>query len=244
MTCIMSSGVVNAAIELNGGGLKGGFSTKSPYFDFPLELKEEERDLEEGVEEVMWPAIKGASPDKNTQQSMCALPKEEVDGGITLPLSPIKGGTGADNDDDNQPQTMSRTNSRAISRSSSRAKTAKGSTKASSSKGTLSRSNTGITQISRMNTAMSNYNSFNDLNGDSTVTGAGMVQGLVCHESDFTTLKDPLELARRGMVEELRAILPSAGGLTHDGLNTKNELGLFYFIVCIYPIYLYPLTLQ
>lgn len=45
------------------------------------------------------------------------------------------------------------------------------------------------------------------------------------HKTPFTILKDPLELARRGLLKELSAILPSNGGISSNSLNQGNHLG-------------------
>lgn len=186
--------VITEAVERGHGGNKGGFSMKSPYFDFGVDDDEDEEAPGGG----MWPAVRGAGP---------SPPR---------PVAEEERGDGALSSTCAEPQTMSRPgtksegvlsrgrSSKALSRSNSRG---------------LSRGQTGSMSFSRMNSIGSQDGS------------AVLPDGLVCHESDFTTLKDPLEFARRGMVDELRAILPQAGGLTPDGLNAKNELGRTPIIV-------------
>lgn len=193
-------GVINEAIERNHGGAKGGFSMKSPYFDFA----DDDDDDEE--EPVRWPAVKGASPVKPTGDSPSAgeiEAEKAAGGGMTLLASPVRRpGT------EDGPQTASRPSTKVLSRSNTRALSSRGASRS----------------LSRAQTA-GRMSSISQLNADDCVAG------LVCHESEFTTLKDPLEYARRGMIEELRAILPQAGGLTQDGLNVKNELGRTPLIV-------------
>ena len=55
---------------------------------------------------------------------------------------------------------------------------------------------------------------------------------LVQHDAPFC-FKDPLELARRGLDNELKAILPQMGGVSKFGLNQPNERGRTPLMVAI-----------
>lgn len=55
---------------------------------------------------------------------------------------------------------------------------------------------------------------------------------LVKHEAPFC-FKDPLELARRGLDDELKDILPQKGGVSKFGLNQPNEKGRTPLMVAI-----------
>jgi hypothetical protein len=55
---------------------------------------------------------------------------------------------------------------------------------------------------------------------------------LVKHDAPFC-FKDPLELARRGLDDELKAILPQMGGVSKFGLNQPNAKGRTPLMVAI-----------